>query len=322
MKKLFSTYIDKLFFKKWTIGLGRGSIENMIREKKFDAEIQWIDLETNKRFIADPFFLPERDGLKLLLEDFSSNDHYGKISIVELDEKLKIKESTILLDTTTHLSYPFIFKENERIFVFPESGDQNKLACYEYYPGKKSLTFLKNILELPLFDVSVVKHANKYWLFGIFCNEDGSNYELNIYVSDSLLGNYVPHQRNPVKQGLNGTRPAGDFIFVDGEIYRPAQNCQNEYGESITIFKITTLSEQVYAEIPYMNIDSNSLNMNNKRISKIHTINSRNGYVVVDGMIHVFAPWLQLKNSVKFRLQNRKNKYCRYPIESLCNKKP
>ena len=72
MKKLFSTYIDKLFFKKWTIGLGRGSIENMIREKKFDAEIQWIDLETNKRFIADPFFLPEKDGLKLLLEDLGT----------------------------------------------------------------------------------------------------------------------------------------------------------------------------------------------------------------------------------------------------------
>jgi hypothetical protein len=306
MKKLFSTYIDKLFFKKWTIGLGRGSIDEMIRKKSFDAEIQWIDLKTNKRFIADPFFLPEKDGLNLLLEDFSSDDQYGKISIVELDNKLEIKNSDILLDTTTHLSYPFIFKENERIFVFPESGDQSKLACYEYHPDTKSLTFLKNILDLPLFDASIVKYANKYWLFGIFCNEDGTNYELNIYVSDNLLGDYLPHPGNPVKQGLDGTRSAGDFIFVDGEMYRPTQNCQNEYGESITIFKIIALNEQAFAEIPYMIIDTKSLNISSKRISKIHTINSLNGYIVIDGMIHVFAPWLQFINSVKFRLGNRK----------------
>lgn len=307
MIKQISTYFDKLFFKKWTVGIVAERIEDVIKKRTFEGEIKWIDLKTNKKFLADPFFLPETksDNLKILLEDFSITDNYGKISMIELDSKLEIKENNILLDTSTHLSYPFIFKEYERIFIFPESGNQKKLSCYEYISETKTLQFVKDIINLPLFDSTIFRHENKYWLFGVLMDAEGTNYELNVYFADSLLGNYRPHLKNPIKLGLNGTRSAGDFIVTEGEIYRPSQNCQNTYGESITIFKITELNEETFSEVPYMTISPDQFSRRRNRITKIHTINSQVGFILIDGMVHVFAPWLQLKNSIKYRFRNR-----------------
>ena len=80
------------------------------------------------------------------------------------------------------------------------------------------------------------------------------NYKLNVIYSDSLLGPYIPHPDNPVKSGLNGTRSAGNFIEVDGIIYRPSQNSEKDYGESITINKVNELNEMNVVEEPYMTI--------------------------------------------------------------------
>lgn len=306
MKYNVSKYIDKLFFKKWTIGICRGKIEDIIRDKIFDPDINWLRLKSFDRFYADPFLLETNDGsIKILLEDYPFKENYGKISLMTLDKDYKIKNKKLLLDTKSHLSYPFIFNENNKTYIFPETAQNNKLSCYEYDPKNETMSFLKDIIDLPLRDSTIIKYNNKYWIFGTM-SDNGLDYELHVYYSDNLLGTYHPHPANPIKNGLDGTRSAGNFITIDGIIYRPTQNCQNSYGESITINKITEISQTNISEEPYMTIRLNPENKNNRRINTIHTINIFKNTIVVDGQISIFSPLQQVKNSIMYRLNKRK----------------
>ena len=303
MENILRTYINKLFFKKWIIGLCRDNIADIIRKKSFNPNIKWLRTDSPDKFYADPFLILSKDGgLNIMYEEYPFNENYGKICLISLDEKLNPKSNKLLLDTKSHLSYPFIYAENNKTYIFPESAQNGKLSCYEYDIESESLKFLKDILDLPLRDSTILKHDNKYWIAGTL-SENVIDYKLNIYVSDSLLGPYTPHPKNPVKNGLDGTRSAGNFIEIDGIIYRPTQNCQNNYGESITINKVTELNIENFSEEPHMIINIDRKNKNNRDVRSIHTINVLENIIVVDGEQWIFSPKEQWKNFLKRRFK-------------------
>lgn len=294
--------LKKLYYKQWVIGLVRGNIKDIIRTKTFNQDIQWLPTTAVDHFYADPFLLKTKDGnLNILYEDFSMNDYYGNISLMTLDRNLSQVDQKVLLDTKGHLSYPFVFQENDKIYVFPESAKNNRLACYEYDPIKRSVNFLQDIIDLPLYDSTILKYNNKYWLFGTI-NENRAGYKLYLFFSDNLLGPYYSHHGNPVKDGLNGTRSAGNFIEVDGTIYRPTQNCEGMYGESITINKIISLNEHTFIEEPYMKVSIDKRNNQVHGIHEMHTINYLDDLIVVDGMKWTFS----LKNQWENFTRNRR----------------
>jgi hypothetical protein len=301
MKGLLSKLINKLYLKHWVIGICRGSIEDIIRKKAFENEIKWLRLNSIDHHNADPFLLRTADGsLNLFFEDYAINDFYGKIFLLTFDNAFNQINQKMLLDTKSHLSYPFIFKEDNKIYVFPEAAHSGKLTCYEYDPLSQTLTFAKEILNLALLDSTILKHDNKYWLFGTLAGKD-SHSKLYVYISDNLLGPYSPHPANPVKSSSRSSRPAGNFIRVDGAIFRPSQNCEKIYGESITINKINTLNEFSFDEEEFMTISANRSNFN-KKIRTIHTINVLEDIITIDGIKWTFSP----KDQWKFFLQNRK----------------
>jgi len=294
MSKNSPKITDKLFFQRYILGISRSSIHDIIRTKKFDPEIKWLPTRTYKRFRADPFFVQSKNGdFKILYEEFFLKDDYAAISLLTLNEDLKETCSKILLDTKNHLSFPFVFTERDKIYVFPESSKSGKLSCYEYNPELETLSFVRHIIELPLVDSTILLYRDKYWIFGSVAKENKS-YELLVFFSDKLLGPYQPHPTNPVESGLNGIRAAGNFIIVDDCIYRPTQNCENEYGESITINKVTNLDENYVYEEPYMQISINKNNRLNNNIRTIHTINILGDYLTVDGKYYSFAPLYKL----------------------------
>jgi hypothetical protein len=290
MNRIFLKYLEKLFFSKWIIGIFRGDINDIIRNKSFDPDINWLFRKTYNKFYADPFIsISENGHLKILCEDFTYDDDYGKISLLTFDKNLRLVNHKMLLDTKSHLSFPFVFTENERTYIFPEASQSGKLSCYEYDPLNETLGFLQDIIDLPFRDSTILKYNDKYWIFGTIVKKDIDD-TLHIYFSDNLLGPYLSHPGNPVKSGSNGNRSAGSFIEVDGIIYRPSQNCKNVYGESISINKVTELTETDFNEEPYMTLCINRKNKNNYGMKRIHSINVADGIIVVDGIHRTFSP--------------------------------
>jgi hypothetical protein len=299
MNKLVSKLLAKLYFKQWTIGLFEGDIADLVRKRSFNPDINWLYLDSFSKFIADPFFVRTTgEGYKILLEDLDFRENYGKIYLLTLDRDLKQTGYKLLLDTQSHLSYPFVWYDNDRILIFPEASRSGKLSCYEYDPVTETMRYLQDVIDMPLRDATIIKRDGRYWLFGIIAKAD-IEYKLHIFYSDNLLGPYSPHDLNPVKNSLDGTRPAGNFIIADGELYRPAQNCHNGYGESMTIYKISVLSDGELKEEPWMDITVNRKNRHNRFIHSMHTINQIGSMVVVDGEQWTFAPLTQLKKFIR-----------------------
>jgi hypothetical protein len=296
-----SDYLSKLYFKQWTIGIATGRMEEVIRSRNFKVDIKWLEPQSKITFQADPFPLVSENGeVSILYEDFSIEENYGNISVMTLDSMHNPKEKKILLDTGSHLSFPFIFSENNRYYVIPESVKSNSLSCYEYDPKSRTLRFIREIMKKPLYDPVVFKKDGKYWLFGTEFR-DRKSYDLYVFHSHDLTGPYVSIPGNPVQTGLDGIRAAGNFIEVDGEIYRPTQNCRNEYGESITINKIKRLDENGFEEEAYMTIVPGEKDLRENNIHTIHTINVSGNLIIVDGNKWTFSLVSQWKNFLRNR---------------------
>lgn len=296
----FLKLLDKLYLKQWTIGIANIDIEEIIRVKKINNSFKWIPVKDNYTFFADPFICKTEDGkYQILYEELNYKKQYGNISLFTINEENHVTGKRVLLDTKSHLSYPFIFWENNKMYVFPESSAASHLACYEFDQKNRALIFKKNILNLPVLDSTILKHQNKYW---IFCTMRGdeSNNKLFIYYSENLFGTYLPHKKNPVKDDINGARPAGNFIKIAESVYRPAQASGNYYGSAIIIFKIKNLSEENFEEELYMSIKPDKKEKFN---FGIHTINECDGKIVVDGLAKTFSPIVQLKTFLNKKLK-------------------
>lgn len=247
-----------------------------------------MTINSDFRFFADPFiFKCPKGNLNLIYEDFDNNDNYGRICLSTFNKNLEFLSTIQLLDIKSHLSYPFVYREKDVIKVIPEASKSGNVCCYDFDFESNSLINKSNIIpDLPLLDSTILFFNNKYWLFstqlGLF-----SNSQLFIYYSDNFDGPFTAHKKNPFKNNVDGTRPAGDFIKYNNELYRPTQNSSEGYGRSISINKIILLDENDFVEEFCFKINPPSdLNY----CKGIHTLNFTDEYLVIDGLKKIFSP--------------------------------
>jgi hypothetical protein len=283
---------------QWSIGISSFKIKDVILQKALPKSITWLPIKHALNFIADPFIIKNKQGkLFVLYEDFSPEQN-GFIAIKQLDEHFNTVAEKVLLKTNTHLSYPFIIEDGGITYIIPETQQTNNLIAYPFNIEDLSIgngiTILNNT---SILDATFLKHDNKYWIFATVGDGINFNNKLNIYYADSLFGNYLPHQNNPVKNNLDGTRPAGNIITIDGIYYRPAQNCKQYYGQAITINKIVTLTTTQFVEEVHCILKADTFKYYS---DGVHTINAiENNLVVIDGIKMIFMPLLKLKLFIK-----------------------
>lgn len=296
---ILKKYSNRLYLKQWGLGFMKGSIAEIIRQRRTDLRFTWMPLDNHHISYADPFIFKTADGqINILFESVSSSALDGKISLMVCNEFMHPISRKLLLAEKEHLSYPFVYKENGRIYVFPENALSGALYGYEFDQLQRTLINKKMVIDQPLIDPTIVRSGGKYWLFATLLGST-FNRDLHIFYSDYLFGPYTAHAGNPVKQDLEGSRPAGNFIEVDGVLYRPAQNCSTYYGESLTINRIITLNTAEFREEPYMVIKPAREDEFNYGI---HTINVVDDIIIADGQKSHFQPLQQLGRKIKHLL--------------------
>lgn len=310
--KLISKIADKLFIKQWNIGLAKVNIKDFISHGHNNIDYKWLPVKSPTRFFADPFIFRDHAGkINVVYEDYCYNDQYGKLSVSVLDDEFSPVLTKEILDTKSHLSYPNVFIHDGKTYIIPEASKGMNLYSYEYDFTRNCLINRKIIIEnQPLLDSTILFHDNKYWLFATHRGPESNN-KLYIYHANDWNGPYTPHQANPVKNTLNGSRPAGNFIHTGGEIYRPTQNCSKYYGKSITLNKITLLNELEFSEEPVFELNPpKNTNFN----YAIHTINFSDDVIVIDGLRRLFKPMEQIR--IFFRKKMKMTKLV-YPLVNL-----
>lgn len=301
---IMSQILEKCTIMQWGIGLAKGNIDDVIRERKLDLNFTWLPQRNKLHFIADPFIFKNKQGnINILYEDFSL-DRFGIISLMTINEDFVPIFQKQILKTGSHLSYPFVFKDSGITYVIPESYQQGIVVIYEYDFDNNILINERTLIDLPLLDTTILKYNNKYWLFASMGDGITDNSKLYIYHADTLFGDYKSHSQNPVRYNLDATRPAGSFIFVDGNIYRPSQNCSEYYGKSITVNKIIKLTETEFVEEHYWKITAAKNSLFN---SGLHTINIVDDVIVIDGKKIRFVPFTKARRFLKKILKKRRN---------------
>jgi hypothetical protein len=277
----------------WNVGFTRQSVAEILKSAKVDASgVTWCKPHEPGHFIADPFAY-QLDGVEqVLVEDYPQGGR-GRIS--------KLLESTsrpqvalqVDLEEPHHLSYPFIFTEDGETYCVPEAYQSRGVGLYKRTNGTWRLE--RTLIDgQPIVDPTLFKHQGLYWILCTLQNDGAwGNLKLYGYYAERLDGEWKPHRLNPVKCDIGSSRPAGTPVWVDGELYRPSQDCSETYGGAVVINRIARLSPSEFEEVEAARIRPLS---GGPYPDGLHTINPTARGAVIDSKKFLFDPFAWRKN--------------------------
>ena len=238
-----------------------------------------------KVFWADPCVVQKDNKHYIFLEEFVYKKNKAHISVIEIDQNGNYKQPKIVLETTYHLSYPFVFESNGIWYMIPESLEKKTIELYKAVQFPDKWEFVMNLMaDVYACDTTIHFKDGKCWLFACMKQYQGDSChdELFLFYSDSLLTkNWVSHKNNPVISDVKVARPAGGLFMHNNNLYRPSQDCSQKYGRAININLIVIMDEEKYEEVPVTRIEPNW----DTKITRTHTISSAGGLSVIDGFM-------------------------------------
>jgi hypothetical protein len=100
--------------------------------------------------------------------------------------------------------------------------------------------------DVPAVDATPVRWDGRWWL--LYTTQPYDKAALSVRYADDLTGPWRPHEANPVLTDVRGARPAGTPVVVDGDRYRPAQDCAGGYGSRVVLKRVRTLTPTRFDE--------------------------------------------------------------------------
>lgn len=202
--------------------------------------------------LADPFLFVKNDTLYLFYEHLTRWFGRGRICMRSTKDLCNWTEEKDVLVEPFHLSFPFVFEEDGKVYMLPETGGDKSITLYE--AEDETLTNWRKVCKLkedetPWYDSIIYKKDNCYYLFT--GHDDNVNQIQHLFVANSLKGPYREHPYSPICEGRDRARNAGSIIECSGDLYRPVQVCVNSYGEQTSIMKIDTLTPECYKEVVF-----------------------------------------------------------------------
>lgn len=192
--------------------------------------------------LADPFLFVKNGFLYLFYESQSVRKS-GLIKAYRADDLKNFEDLGVILKEDFHLSYPFVFEVNDNVFMMPDCSEIHEIRVYKFENFPYAPTVNKVLLRGYYLDPSLVEIDGIWYLFAT--SEQG----LEIHFTDDLFNTPLrPHPLNPISTDPRYKRCGGGIISVKGNYYRLAQDCSEEYGKNLNIFKIETLDPQYYKE--------------------------------------------------------------------------
>ena len=204
--------------------------------------------DVDARFVADPFMVRENDRWYMFLEVLNNNTNHGDIGLATSNDGLNWKYDRIVLDEPVHLSYPFVFKTDEKWWMLPQSNDGVHLYQADSFPGEWRKTV--SLFEGGDFaDPTMFQHNGLWWML---VARSGKHDQLRLFYANEIAGPWEEHPQSPiVENDPEIARPGGPVVRFEDELYRLAQDCAPRYGNQLRAFRITELTTEAYQEEPF-----------------------------------------------------------------------
>lgn len=234
------------------------------------------------RFFADPFIVDENDKSYVFFEECCFAQPKGVISCLEINSGGEISIPKIVLEKDHHLSYPFVFKCENKYYMIPETLANKTIELYEAVNFPEEWQLKKTLFDnIHAVDTSLLNHNGKFWLFTNISRHGSSiSDELYLFFSDSLFGEWKSHPQNPIISNTKTARPAGKLFYYEDKLIRPSQENSVRYGYALNFNHINILNENEYKETLIKTVKPHFIKDN----LAIHTYNRDNRYNIIDGM--------------------------------------
>lgn len=259
----------------YNIGFVENKLEDVINGGAIN--VNWMKHNYRNRWFADPFILDVTEGDYIVLaEEWYDPIRRGRISKLIIDRhNFTLKEIKTILELDSHLSFPFIQREKDTIYIIPENSATGKLAKYKYDPISDAISFDSIICNDRLTDSVPFNYNGEELMFSTKL-PDANGKDLGIY-KKQCDGSYIQYDTYHFEDNIS--RMAGALFTCNNKLYRPAQVCIKSYGDAVSIQEISIENGAFnFKELKRIYSPSQKYNLG------FHTFNVYHNYIVVDGL--------------------------------------
>lgn len=263
----------------WFIAL-RGGSDRFVRSTSTFLPDGYREIETpDGSGWADPFLIERKGRDFLFFEQIPPDSHLGRLAMAEILADGSLGPPAVVLEKPYHLSYPFVLRQGDDLFLIPESATDRTVQLYRAH-GDSALDwhFEKNLCEgAMLVDTTPFFHDG-LWYF--FTTQVDYGMRTLLFFSPSLDGEWIYHPANPICSDASRARSAGALFYREGKLIRPAQDCSVRYGYAIVLNEVLKLSPSEYAE----RVNETIMPSWCTGLLGTHTLNSSKRWEAIDGL--------------------------------------
>lgn len=291
----------------WTVCYRKRSGTNTLLD---DTDGQFLEIKNGRRsWHADPFVFSHGGHTYVFAEEYDLVRRKGNISYCELTENGAGRWRTAL-QTPFHLSYPFIFENENGIYMIPESCMADEIAIYKASDFPAGWVKLKTIVGgIKAVDSTLIKTKDRMYLLSQRLKDNGDEPLILMQIDDEFNAGQIAYEKIRYNQN---ERPAGAAFIWHDELIRPSQDCAESYGYALNMNVVREVSERGFHEVPVKKIIPLDVPNNLRFVPEgIHTYNFTSEYEVVD-FKRTGMDFMLLFMRVTINVKNRLKKlFCR-----------
>jgi hypothetical protein len=200
---------------------------------------------------ADPFVIERNGRTFVFVEEIPYCSDRGSIVCLEHAPSGTQRLGPVI-EEPHHLSYPFLFEHGGVLYMLPESSAARELVLWKCvdFPmvWERHRVLFKGV---SMVDATIVRKDDLWWLFATIDRVGGGDLTSELhafYADDPVSGTWKPHALNPLLVDPRCARMAGTIADMGGSLIRFSQGSGFEYGDSLHMRRITTLTPTSYAE--------------------------------------------------------------------------
>ena len=275
---------------QWAIGVVRAPIHTFLARPS-GYPVTWLPEPSRSEYFADPFGIRVGANGGILAERFDRRTGLGQLCVLSADGSGAPEPPQPVLSLPVHVSYPFLFEDEGRVYCIPEMFQSGGVHLFEALDYPVRWRYVATLLEgFPAVDPTVIRHGGRLWLL---CTSGETRVlarsALYVWWATRLTGPWIPHARNPVKYDVRSARPAGTPFEHAGHLIRPAQDCSETYGGAVSLNRVTRLTPEEYEEETATVVRPDPVG---PYPAGLHTLSAFDDWTLIDGKRWVWcAPW-------------------------------